>query len=102
MNFAEQVEAVVRATTIHSTAAYSWLGGLSEPLSASLRRALPARVQRKYLLYKLQSQLYEDFYCRGVPLSGGAGASKGDSRDDCPFVSRLMEANSGRGFPSAG
>ena len=64
-NYREQVAAAIQATVFHSPTTYSWFGKLSERLPSSVKRALTPQTARNYLLFSLQLQLYNDFYCRG-------------------------------------
>jgi hypothetical protein len=102
MNFSEQVEAVIRATTFHSRMSYSWFGKLSPHLHASVRRALTPQIERKCLLYNLQFQLYKDFYCRGFPSPAEQEVINGQDVGVTSFVRQLSVANAGNGYCSDG
>src|SRR5438552_4054645 len=102
MTFSEQVEAVIRATTFHSRIAYSWFGKLSPQLHTSVRRSLTPQIERKCLLYDLQSRLYNDFYCRGFPMPAEQELTDGQDVGMTSFVRHLSAANTGNGYCSEG
>jgi hypothetical protein len=101
MTYAEETEAVVRATTIHSPIAYSWLGKPSPKLHASVRRALTSQVARKYLLGNLQFRLYKSFYCSGLPTPADEDVAHSEIATTL-FVQQLSAANCGLGCYSSG
>src|SRR2546427_11779571 len=98
MDFLEQVEAAIRATTIHSTKTYSWFGQYSPRIHASLRGALTPQIERSYLLHNLKSQLYRDFYCPGFPVSAHFEPGSDRTLGMTPFVRALSAANNGCGL----
>jgi hypothetical protein len=102
MNFIEQVEAVIQATTFHSRMTYSWFGKLSPHLHPSVGRALTPQIERKFLLYNLQFQLYKDFYCRGFPSPPEPEVIDGQDVGVTSFVRQLSGANAGKGYCSEG
>jgi hypothetical protein len=102
MNFIEQVEAVIQATTFHSRMTFSWFGKLSPHLHPSARRALTPQIERKCLLYNLQFQLYKDFYCRGFPNPAEQELIDGQDVGVTSFVRQLSVANAGKGYCSDG
>jgi hypothetical protein len=102
MTFSEQVEAVIRATTFHSRMTYSWFGKLSPQLLPSVRRALTRQIERKYLIYTLQIQLYKDFYCRGFPMPAEQEVIDRQDVSLTSFVRHLSAANTGNGYCSEG
>jgi hypothetical protein len=93
-----QIEEVVRAVKVHSPTIYSWFGKPSPRVSASIERELTPRTARNYLLYNLQAQLYNDFYCRGKATQSRAYESSSRAGGSAPFVERLSGANSGGGY----
>ncbi|MEP6600705.1 MAG: lanthionine synthetase LanC family protein [Nitrospirota bacterium] len=98
MRFTAQVEAALRATVFHSPTTYSWFGQVSPRLHPSVRRRLTPQIERNYLLYILQSQLYNDFYCLGSPMPARNEANGLQALGMTPFVRELSAANTGRGF----
>src|SRR5438876_2045674 len=102
MTFNEQVEAVIRATTVHSRMVYSWFGKLSPQPHTSVRRALTPQIKRKWLRYDLQSRLYKDFYCRGFPSPAEEEVLNGQDLGVTSFVRQLSVANAGKGCCSNG
>jgi hypothetical protein len=94
-----KVEAAIRATVFYSPTEYSWFGRHSEQLSPTIKRALTSETARSYLLYTLQSQLYADFYCRGIamPVRQGTGGHSVPA-STLSFVRDLVDANSGSGY----
>src|SRR2546422_8928864 len=53
-DYLKQVEAAIRATSIHSPTTYSWFGKRSPLLPLATRRKLTAETARSYLLFILQ------------------------------------------------
>ena len=99
--YRDQVEQAVRSLEILSPTAFSWMGKRSPRLIASVERELTERTARAFLLYNLQSRLYDSFYCTGGAASqhddrfmGGGGAGL--------FAARLAEANTGCGYWDTG
>jgi hypothetical protein len=93
-----QIEEVVRVVKFHSPTVYSWFGKPSPRVSASIERELTPRTARNYLLYNLQAQLYNDFYCRGKATPSRAYEVGSRAGGSAPFVERLSRANSGGGY----
>jgi hypothetical protein len=50
------------------------------------------------LLYSLQSQLYTDFYCLGIPTPSRRDKIASLAKGYTPFVRRLSSANAGKGY----
>jgi hypothetical protein len=100
--YRDQVEQAVRSVEILSPTAFSWMGKRSPRLLASVEHELTERTARAFLMYNLQSRLYDSFYCTGgaAPerdnrfMGGGGGAGL--------FTARLAEANTGCGYWDAG
>src|SRR5205807_7571013 len=88
----------IQATLFHSSTTYSWFGKRSLQLPATIKRALTPETARNYLLYSLQSQLYNDFYCRGFAAPTKQEAIVLPRRGMTPFVEALSAANCGRGY----
>jgi hypothetical protein len=97
-----QLESAVRAVSIYSPTSYSWFGIASPKLQDNVRRAFTATTARNYLLYNLQSRLYDNFYCMGSAVAGGAVPSGRKIEGATAFVERLSEANRGRGYLQEG
>ena len=58
-DFLEQIQLVVRATTVWSPTSYLWFGSMPPLVPSRITRALSPATARGYLLYTLQTQLYE-------------------------------------------
>ena len=100
MNYRDQIEAASRALVFHSGTGYSWFGQASVRLPRPVRRSLTPRLERDVLLFRLQSQLYRDFYCLGSPMP---------ARQEPPLVQGMSSlirqfsaANAGRGLLEEG
>jgi hypothetical protein len=93
-DYIEQVENVIRAVAIHSPTSYSWFGKQSQRLSSTIKRALTPKTARDYLLFSLQSQLYNDFYCQGMVVPASRGAVGLPAMGMTPYVEALSAANS--------
>ena len=64
-----QLESVVRAVNIYSTTSYAWFGVPLPKLPDNVRRSFTPTTARNYLLYNLQSRLYDSFYCTGSAVA---------------------------------
>jgi len=102
-DYFSQVAAVVCATVINSPTTFSWFGQPSSRLASRVARALTGDNARKYILYSLQNQLYTDFYCAGgaLPTAGRLPVPTTPGMET-PFISKLSEANTGRGCWQSG
>jgi hypothetical protein len=100
--FDDQVAAAVRATIVRSPVAYSWFGEPSESLPRAMRRELPPPLAREYLLYSLQSRLYQHFYCKGFAAPSEPDPPVGFRTADAAFVALLSAANAGGGCRAQG
>ncbi|HEX9781539.1 MAG TPA: lanthionine synthetase LanC family protein [Opitutaceae bacterium] len=94
--FREQVLEAVRAVTIRSATVHAWFGDPSPTPDRKIRRALSVEGARAFLLFGLQSRLYNDFYTQGSAEPGGerrmpAGPIAGG------FIEHLSRANRGTG-----
>ena len=98
-HFLGQLESVVRATAIYSMAMYSWMGQKqSLKLPIRNRPGFSSKIARNYLLSKLTTQLYENFYCRGEPSATFQDFPIRPSvYGMTPFVKDLSRSNSGKG-----
>jgi len=101
-DYREHVRAAIQATVFHSPTTYSWFGKRSQHFPPSVRRALTPETARDYLLFALQSQLYNDFYCPGFAQSTGQRDVGHPASGRTPFVEALGAANSGSGYWTAG
>jgi len=102
INYREQIEAVVAATTIRGRLRYAWFGRPSRPPAAAVRRALSPDAQRAYLRSQLQGHLYEAFYTQGGAEPGERPVAGPLPRGSAGFVAALSAANTGRGFWAEG
>ena len=99
----QQIAAVLRAVTFHSPTRYSWSGKPIPRLPRPVLDALSPSEARSYLLYTLQRQLYNDFYCQG-----GLSANRTQNRlprlraQSYTFTQALSGANAGSGTWEAG
>lgn len=100
--YQEQVAAVLAATQVHSRTGYSWFGRRIAPLPKAAEKAMSADTARQYLRHRLQSQLYEDFYCQGGAVSAGEVPGVADRPGFTPFVAALSDANTGQGSREEG
>ena len=95
-SYLEQAEQAIRAVVIYSDTSYSWLGRRIPSLTPSVKKRVGPEEARNSLVYKLQQQLYGDFYTQG-----SAGRREPvDSRllpGVTPFVQALSAANMGLG-----
>jgi hypothetical protein len=101
-DYCKQVKAAIQATTFHSPTSYAWFGRRSHQLSSTIKRALTPETARSYLLFNLQSQLYQDFYCQGFARPARQEGNGIATMGITPFVKALSTANSGRGYWQAG
>ena len=98
IDYIEHIKAAIQATDFHSPTSYSWFGMRNRQPSAKVRRALTPDTARNFLLFNLQSQLYNDFYCRGY-----ATRSRQDMSNfvvpvsSSSFVEQLSSVNAGTG-----
>jgi hypothetical protein len=89
--------------TFRSSTDYSWAGQSGPRLPRSLLERLSALEARNSLLYRLQAQLYQSFYCRGGLISSAADtAGHAVHAHSFEFVQQLSAANVGSGFWDAG
>lgn len=94
---ANQLETAIRATSFHSPTTFSWFGKRSSPLPPATRRAMTPKTARGYLLFSLQSQLYNHFYCRGFAAPAERIVTGCSALSVTPFVEALSAANCGSG-----
>jgi hypothetical protein len=91
----DNVARCLRETTIHSQTSFSWMGQPCARLAPRVRRAMTAKTARSYLVYQLQSRLYNDFYIRGS--RSAPNWSDAPSMNAMTFARVLSTANSGTG-----
>jgi hypothetical protein len=96
-SYIKQIKAVIRATRICSSISYSWFGKLSHPLSRTLKRVFTPEAARSYLLFNLQGQIYDDFYCQGYATLPNQELVGTPLVGIMPFVRELSTANTGTG-----
>lgn len=96
--YLKQVREAVRATAFHSPTTFSWFGQRSPQLPPKIRRALTPKVARDFLLYNLQSTLYNNFYCRGFAAPPAQDVAESTLLGLTPFVEELSRANAGGGY----
>jgi hypothetical protein len=101
-DYRDQIAAVVRAVTFPAPGTYTWFGIRAPRLPAGMRRALTPATARNYLLYRLQAQLYRDFYRAGGAVPGPHTAPGPLLTGMTPFVEQLAAANAGRGCLETG
>jgi HopA1 effector protein family len=85
------------ALQVRSPTSYSWCGTTSRPLAPEVETAMSPEVAREFLLYQLQQELYNNFYCRGFPVPGEDRPGRLKPLGSPAFVARLVAANRGRG-----
>ena len=96
-SYDSQLRGVIRATTIHLPTTYSWFGRRFYELPKGVKRALTPTTARNYLVFTLQSQLYNNFYCKGLAVSMRSEQINFPVWGTTPFVEELSTANSGEG-----
>ncbi len=89
--------AALSALQVHSPTSYSWCGTTSLPLSPEVESAMSPDVAQEFLLYQLQQELYNNFYCRGFPAPGESRSGRLNPLGSPAFVARLAASNRGRG-----
>jgi len=101
-NHRRQLEEAIRAIRLHPPINYSWFGKRSAQLAPRVTRLLTPETARNYLLFNLQLQLYNDFYCRGFASPSYQAAIGLPPVGKTPFVEALSAANSGIGYAEDG
>ncbi|MGD1837961.1 MAG: T3SS effector HopA1 family protein, partial [Nitrososphaeraceae archaeon] len=102
--YLNDIESAVNALVIHSLNTYSWLGQKQSVNSSfHVEKTFSPTVARNYLLFRLTSRLYEDFYCRGETMH----SSEGIPVRQIPygfnsFVNELSSNNLGQGCVQSG
>jgi len=100
--YREQIVNALQVTMIHSPTTYSWFGKLSPQLPPFVKRALTPQSARDYLLFSLQSHLYNNFYCQGSAVTPRQETRELLSVGTIPFVQDLSVVNSGGGYWNEG
>jgi hypothetical protein len=88
-----QVRSALGAVRVRSATSYSWCGTVSAPVSPELERAMGVEVARDLLVYRLQQELYGNFYCRGFPTPSMRQAGGSAAVNSSAFVEALSAAN---------
>lgn len=96
IGFRDQITDVLRAMRVISPTSYAWFGRPAPPLKRVLRTTLGPPAARRYLVARLERELYESFYLPGEPRPRSTGTLAADAADPA-FVGRLCQANKGRG-----
>jgi HopA1 effector protein family len=94
-NCYDQVMTALRETFFYSPVAFSCFGKEPPRLSPRIQRAMTPQTVRNYILYQLQSHLYNEFYIHDS--TSGVGWSNRSGDETAAFVDRLSVANSGLG-----
>jgi hypothetical protein len=92
----QNVTNAIRETVFHSPTSFSCLGQRCARLMPRLQHAMTPATARKYLLYQLQSRLYNEFYVRGGAAAPNWSSGTGTA-DPISFVDVLSRANAGTG-----
>jgi HopA1 effector protein family len=100
-DYIEQVKVSISETVFHSPTAYSYFGNEPPRLAPRVRRAMTPKTARNYLLYQLQSHLYNEFYIRGGTSQNVWNDPDCDA-DAVSFVEALSAANEGSGCNESG
>src|SRR5262245_59383349 len=95
---AQHVTAAFDAVRIHSTTTFSWFGLESSRMSPRVGRLLTSETARSYLIFSLQSKLYEAFYARGGAARVASLEESGTTRTAPDYVEQLSRANAGLGY----
>lgn len=74
--YLSDIMSAVKAVVIHSFNSYSWLGE-RQSINSFFHgeQTFSQSIAKKYLLFRITSRLYEDFYCRGEPMHTFEGIS---------------------------
>ena len=91
-DYRDQIAAVVRAVTFPAPGTYTWFGICAPRLPAAIRGALTPATARNFLLYRVQAQLYRDFYRTGSAVPGPHTAPGPLLTGMTPFVEQLAAA----------
>jgi hypothetical protein len=100
-DYIDQIRMSISETVFHSPTTYSYFGSESPRLAPRVRRVMTPKTARNYLLYQLQSHLYNEFYIRGG-ASHSVWGDPGDETDAISFVETLSAANEGTGCRESG
>jgi hypothetical protein len=94
--FRDQVADALGVVRVTSPTSYTWFGRPAPPLKRALRSALAPPAARQYLVARLEQELYESFYLRGVPRPHSRQDALPNGADPA-FVTALSDANTGTG-----
>jgi hypothetical protein len=100
-DYIEQVKQSISETVFHSPTTYSYFGSASPRLNPRVKRAMTTKTARNYLVYQLQSHLYNEFYIRGG-ASHSVWSDSSSEADPGSFVETLSAANEGVGCRESG
>jgi hypothetical protein len=95
--YEEQLKEVVRATSIKSSTAFSWLGVPSPRLPNRTMGSLTEKTARSYLVYSLSTRLYNDFFTRGA-VEPGRWEPPSSIVSRGPLIEEMSQANAGAGY----
>lgn len=103
MNDSRQpIETAIDGLVISSPARFSWFGQLVLDVPDQVQNEMAAPTARAYLLYSIQTHLYENFYCRGTAAPARDSAIQPRLQTFTPFVAELSANNLGRGTREPG
>ncbi|GIH09232.1 hypothetical protein Rhe02_72990 [Rhizocola hellebori] len=94
----DRISSAVSAAGVQATS-YSWFGRLHRVLPRAAAKGLDPATARSYLVTALQTRLYTNFYCPGmpVPIDDEVQATVGSTSARQPYLQALSEANTGTG-----
>ena len=94
-SYREQVARALRAVEVTSTTSFRWFGCPSPRLAPEMTAALSRGPARKYLIGRIERELYRSFYTQGDPVP--IRSSPESFSSDAGFVETLSAANRGAG-----
>ena len=102
--YLNDIKSAVNALVIHSLNTYSWLGEKQSVNSFfHVEKTFSPTVARNYLLFRLTSRLYQDFYCRGETTNSFEGIPvRQIPYGFNSFVKKLSSNNLGQGCIQSG
>ncbi|HEV3047906.1 MAG TPA: T3SS effector HopA1 family protein [Solirubrobacteraceae bacterium] len=92
-----QALAALEALEIRSSTSFAWYGAARSPLTPAAAGAMDADLAREYLLYHLQQELYDSFYCRGGPVATPRRPPHVKPMGATAFAELLAASNRGQG-----
>jgi hypothetical protein len=96
------IETAVDGLVISSPTRFSWFGQVMLDVPEQVQKEMPPATARAYLLYSIQTHLYENFYCRGTAAPARDGPIQPPVQTFTPFVAELSANNLGRGTREPG